>query len=192
MTSPSDLSSRRSIRLRNYDYSQPGAYFVTICIETRACILGEVVGAEVHRSPAGDMADSWWRELPHKYPHLQLDERVVMPNHVHGILLLIEDWDAGGRPHRAAPTGSSDSHPGNGLRATVGDVVGWYKAQTTNAYIDGVKELNWPRFPGRLWQRDYYEHIIRDEEELQRAREYIALNPARWTEDHNHPDNLIP
>lgn len=115
----------------------------------------------------------WWAELANKFPSVQLDAFIVMPNHVHGITGLSLAQESDGRPHRGAPT--------------LGEVVGWFKAMTTNAYIKGVKQQGWTPFPGRLWQRRYYDHIVRDEPDLGRIREYITGNPGKWHEDEENP-----
>ncbi|HWQ11244.1 MAG TPA: transposase [Roseiflexaceae bacterium] len=150
---------RRSIRLRGYDYAQAGAYFVTICTNVRAPWFGMVSGGAVQLSAPGDMVAAWWREVTARFPPVDLDEYVVMPDHLHGIVLL-----------RAEAS----------QRVALGTVVQWFKTMTTNAYIRGVRERGWPPFEGRLWQRNYYERIIRDDEELAGVRRYIAENPAYW------------
>ena len=196
MTYNPDIHHRRSIRLREYDYSASGAYFVTICVHGRECLFGSVADGEMRMNDSGRMVESWWRESFNKFPSMGIDSFVVMPNHFHGIIWIREnvnedtvgaplggcpDSEPGrprgaeqkGRPHRAAPT--------------LGDIIDWFKTMTTNAYIRGVKESNWPTFPGRLWKRNYYERIIRDEAELNAARKYIAENPMKWAEDGENP-----
>ncbi len=130
------------------------------------------------------MIEAWWRELPNKFPSIRMDQHVVMPNHFHGILYVgaalcgrpgVDSvGERLGRPHRVAPT--------------LGDIISWFKTMTTNQYIRGVKTEGWPPFPGRLWQRNYYEHIIRDEDELNYYCTYIANNPANWQTDKENPD----
>ena len=113
---------RRSIRLKGYDYSQAGAYFVTICAQGRACLFGEIMREEMHPSVAGRMVERWWLELNRKYPTVQTDEYRVMPNHFHSIVLITAADDAGVAP-------------------TLGAVMDWFKTMTTNEYIRGVKTL---------------------------------------------------
>ena len=135
--------------------------------------------------PAGTMIETWWCELAKKFSLVRADVHVVMPNHFHGIIYvgaalcgrpgLGNARERKGRPHRVAPT--------------LGDIVGWFKTMTTNQYIRGVKTESWPPFPGRLWQRNYYEHIIRDEDELNYYRAYIADNPANWRTDEENRDS---
>ncbi len=157
------IHHRRSIRLEGYDYASRSAYYITICIQSRLGLLGRIVGAEVRRSPAGEMIDRWRDELAEKFPGVLPDYRVVMPDHFHDILLLRQ--------------GLGDGVPGAGLR----DAVAWFKTMTTNAYIRGVKEQGWPRFDSRLWQRNYYERVLRDEDEVYRMRCYIEEDPLRYS-----------
>lgn len=137
---------------------------------------------------------------------LEIDQFVVMPNHLHGILVLT---DADGREPsareattkettvkmattRVAPTGRPVGAPLVGAPARLGDVVGAFKSMSTGGYIDGVKTRDWPEFRGRLWQRNYYEHIIRDETALDRIRRYIDENPARWEFDDDNLGKIRP
>ena len=173
----SDIHHRRSIRLKNYDYSQAGAYFVTVCAQSRECLFGEIADGVMVMNDAGEMIEQWWMKLPDNFSTVENDAYVVMPNHFHGIIVL-----AGAGP-RACP----DSGRTHGCAPTLGDVMIWFKTMTTNQYIRGVKESHWPLFPGKLWQRNYYEHIIRNEEELNKIREYIINNPVRWVEDEENP-----
>jgi putative transposase len=115
---------------------------------------------EMHPTPAGDMLVHWWGELAHKYPTVTVDTFVVMPNHIHALLVFRQ-------------TGT----------VALPDVMRWYKAMTTNAYIRGVKTEDWPRFPGKLWQRSYHDHIVRDTASRDRIRHYIHTNPATWHRD---------
>lgn len=171
MTSDIAPHHRRSIRLKGYDYASFGAYFVTLCIQDRVSLLGRMDGAVVVLSAAGQMVQHAWEGIPDHYAAVDVDTFVIMPNHIHGIVLL-----------RGA------DHPGDAVTA-LGDVVKRFKSVTTRLYIAGVESDSWPRFSGRLWQRNYYEHIIRDEPDLWVIREYIHNNPAQWAEDHDNPDN---
>jgi len=211
-----DLHHRHSQRLEGYDYAQLGAYFVTLCAKDRECLFGEVVDGQMGLNDAGHMATRWWSELNQKFKHVQTDQHVVMPNHFHGILFIVEPMTEGlgtistrrGRPAclprdnprpagnpqpvgrgcvKADLCGCPDSvlggHPGPPLPT----IVQWYKTMTTNEYLRGVKEFQWLPIGGKLWQRNYYDRIVRDEDELHRIREYIAANPACWAEDEDHP-----
>ena len=167
----------------------PGAYFMTIVIQDRPCLFGDVVDDEVRPNLAGIMAQQSWEELPLRFPSIDLDAFVVMPNHIHGIVLIH-------RPVGASLVGALARNVQriSGARATevvpptLGDVVGAYKSITTVRYGQGVKANGWRRFTGRLWQRNYYERVIRDAEEMERAREYIVNNPIGWKEDPENTD----
>jgi REP element-mobilizing transposase RayT len=176
MVYDADRYHRWSIRLKDYDYSQPGAYFVTICVEDRACLLGQISDEEIICNDAGKMVAWWWAELSHKFPNVEIDEFIVMPNHFHGIVVLIEQDHVGADP-RVRPGGGT--HAGVPLHT----VVQWFKTMTTNEYIREVKQSGWRPFPGKLWQRNYYEHIIRDEIEWNLIRNYIINNPMNWEND---------
>lgn len=166
---------RRSIRLRGYDYGQPGRYFVTICVQGRGCLFGDVVNGEVRLSKAGVVVESWWGTIPRRFPGVTLDAYVVMPNHLHGIVMIESNdrWD---------------SVAENKRRVSLPRIVQWFKSATTSDYQRGVISDGWEPIAGRLWQRNYYEHVVRDEADLKRIREYIAENPARWAEDEEHPE----
>jgi REP element-mobilizing transposase RayT len=169
---------RRSIRLRGYDYSQAGAYFVTICEVNRACIFGQVVDGKMHPNQFGEIVLKWWNELPNYYPPVELDEFVVMPNHMHGIIV-ITDVGAGS----SCPNGRHDAAPTE--KRTLGQLVGHFKFQIT-------KEINQIRDAGyaKVLQRDYYEHIMRNEREWNAIAEYICNNPANWNADLDNPANF--
>ena len=169
---------RRSIRLRGYDYSQEGAYFVTIVTQGRALLFGDVVDSQMELSPAGECVLSIWRDLPTRFPRLVLDEFVVTPNHVHGILLL--NGPVGAALVAASPTARVG-------RVGLSEIIGAYKSLTTVEYGKGVRRKGWEPYRVRLWQRGYYEHIVRDEESLLALRRYIRENPARWSMDPENP-----
>jgi len=300
---------RRSIRLKGYDYSQAGAYFITICTQDRACLFGKVVNGEMRLNDAGRMVLAEWNMLPERFPHVVLDAFVVMPNHVHGIVVitnpatddtattaptivgtgLVPVPDAGtmgaapddgtmgavpdagtmgaapdagtmgavpdagtmgaapddgtmgaapddgtmgaapddgtmgaapdagattrvaptaativgtglvpapddGATTRVAPTVGDIVAPtvGDIVAPTVGDIVGAFKSRVTVEYIRGVKTSGWPPFRGRLWQRNYYEHIIRNERALNAIRQYIIENPRRWQMDRENEARTAP
>ena len=173
---------RRSIRLKNYDYAQIGAYFVTIVVNERLLLL---------ENPAiAAMVQRWWDELPHKFPTVDTDAFVIMPNHIHGIIVIGNTVGADLRvgPRAGEHTGSGE-HIGSPIRKpTLGQIVQWFKTMTTNEYIRGVKGQGWPPFNRHFWQRNYYEHVIRNETDLDRIRRYIAENPIRWEQDTEHPN----
>lgn len=205
MTFNPDIHHRRSIRLQGYDYSRAGAYFITICTQNRECLFGNIMVM----NPAGTMIQTVWDEIPFHYTGTEIDEFVVMPNHIHGIVVI----DAVGATPCGCPiltprgcpdpgtTGASGQKNGQaqgpgimgqprGVAPTentgalsLGDIVHRFKTMTTKRYADGVKQMGWQSFAGKLWQRNYWEHIIRNEMELNRIREYIHENPAQWESD---------
>lgn len=162
---------RKSPRLQGYDYSQAGAYFVTICTYQRLPLFGEVCNAEMHLNDLGEIAAACWVALPGHFPQVEQDAWVIMPNHMHGIILLGADE---GMPHgRAVARPYSASAP-----RTLGAIVNAYKGAVTRQAR---------RIPGdestRIWQGRYHDHIIRSERSLLALREYVLANPARWRED---------
>jgi len=213
-----DAWHRHSIRLPGYDYSGNGAYFITICIEDRACLLGSISDGIMRPTDAGRMVAAQWEDLPDRFSGLALDASVVMPNHFHGVLVLDEcewvgevgramtgDHKAQGehngqgehkvRPYAAPPSRTGESrirpeshdHPNGTSDDSLGRIIQAFKSLTTNAYTCGVQTLGWPEYRGRLWQRNYYDHIVRDEADLSRIRTYIASNPANWSTDSENP-----
>lgn len=180
---------RRSIRLKGYDYSQGGAYFVTICTQDGRLLLAD---SDVH-----NMIDTWWEKLPAKFPAVDIDAQVVMPNHIHGIVVIrdsttIRPQSPGGSGEGLSTDLAAHFHPkalpeewagSDEAAPTLGQVVRWFKTMTTNAYIRGVKERGWQPFATRLWQRNYYEQIIRNERHLAAIQQYISDNPANWDAD---------
>lgn len=188
MTYDPQRHHRRSVRLKGYDYTQPGSYFVTLCTQHRQCLFGEIWDDQMILNEIGQMVMRWWKELPHKFPSVATDAYALMPNHLHGIIILVgADLcvrpNRGVRPDSSIRFGEKGAHAG----APLPRIVQWFKTMTTNEYLRGIKERGWPPFPGRLWQRNYYEHIIRNELELNDVRRYIQENPARWTTDENNP-----
>ena len=170
---------RRSIRLRGYDYSQPGAYFVTICTQDPACILADVVDGEMHATKFGAIAESCWLDLANHYAELTLDIFVIMPNHVHGIVVLrLRDDGRTERPgFKPAPTRVTKTH---GLQ----EIVRGFKTFSSRR-INQTR-----RTPGtHVCQRNYYERVMRKEDELNLVRQYILDNPANWADDDENPEN---
>jgi len=175
------IHNRRSIRLRDYDYSQAGTYFVTICTNHRQSLFGDVVDSEMCLNDAGKMVQSVWDAIPDHYPGVHIDTNIIMPNHTHFIVTV------GAGPRACPDTIAQSGHPQGGAPTdinadglTLPDVVHRFKTMTTKRYADGVKQNCWLLFFGKLWQRNYWEHIVRDEPELNRIRQYIQDNPAQW------------
>ena len=161
---------RRSIRLLGYDYRQAGAYFVTTVCKDRELVLED----ERFRT----IAEETWLWLAERYEYVDLDEYVVMPNHLHGIVV-IRDVGAHGR----APLPLAPHRPPRSL----GSFVAGFKSAVTKR-INEIRDA--PGVP--VWQRNYYEHVIRDEDDLDRVRRYIAENPLRWEEDPENPSEARP
>ena len=199
MTFDRNIHHRKSIRLKNYDYAQAGMYFVTICTQNHVTLFGDIIDNAMAINAAGIMVVDQWQMLGNRFPSIKLHEYVVMPNHFHGIIEII-----GANPGDC-PDGCSNcanirgSCRGNPLwlprcqgqvqdsplrlPPTVGDIVGAFKSLSTRGYIHHVKHHNWPPFSGKLWQRNYYEHIIRNEATYLKIADYIQTNPQRWRED---------
>ncbi len=171
---------RRSIRLKDYDYSQEGAYFVTICTHGKKCILGHIIRGRVELSPIGHSASEYWLQIPRHFEAVQLDEFVVMPNHMHGILMITQRRSRGVKFN--APTREDDYYSCISPRKeTLAVIVRTYKSAVSR----------WCRQNGYgdfRWQRNYYEHVIRSDRDLKEIREYIANNPMRWDMDTENPE----
>lgn len=176
MTYDKEKHHRRSIRLQEYDYSQAGAYFVTVCAWNKECLFGEIGDGKFVHSDAGEVVADVWHRLPERYPSAEMDEFVVMPNHFHGIVVLKDRVGAG-----LALPGSKQKGAASGA-PTLGDVVRTFKSLSA---VTVNRSLGRQGIP--LWQRNYYEHVIRDERELHAVREYIRYNPLKWDEDENNP-----
>ncbi len=172
---------RRSIRLAQYDYSLAGAYFVTVCAHERSCLFGDVVDADMRLNDAGRLVQTAWDELPGRFTGVELDGFVTMPNHVHGIVVIVQGAAKRGAVGAglALPSkqGAASSAP------TLGDVIRAFKSLSA-LYVNRQLMRS-----GSLWQRNYFERIIRDEAELQRIRDYIETNPARWADDSENPND---
>lgn len=179
---------RRSIRLKHYDYTSEGMYFVTMCTRNRECLFGDLVDGEMQLNDQGKAIEMAWKELPIGFPSIALDEWIIMPNHVHGIIVFTSA-DVGAPPVGACNVSSVNSQTRAGTRPapTLGHVIGAFKSIATHAYIRGVKDHGWPPFPGKLWQRNYYEPVIWNEHELLETRKYIQENPLKWDLDPENP-----
>ena len=188
-----DVHHRRSIRLKGYDYSQSGLYFVTICVKKRICLFGEIDNAKMILNDAGTMIKKWYYEIENKFLDIKCFEMIIMPNHFHCIIKNV-GADLCVCPDKSLPDlrilGDQrilGEHTGSPLHR----VVQWFKTMTTNEYIRGVKNNNWQRFDGKLWQLNYWEQIIRNEKSYQTISEYVANNPDKWNEDKLNPSKNI-
>ena len=153
---------RRSVRLPGYDYAAAGAYFVTIVVQERRQLLSSIENGRVQLSAQGKLVDGWWQAIPQRFTGVRLDAHVIMPDHFHGIVIL----------------GDGVLHKESAV--SLAQVIGWFKTMVTNDYIRHIRSGDFPEFTRRLWQRNYYEHIVRDEQDLARIRHYIVTNPAQW------------
>lgn len=225
-----NIHHRRSIRLKGYDYTSAGLYFVTICTQNRECLFGEIENDEMVLNDAGRMIERWYFETQNKFPDIVCHEMIVMPNHFHciwenvgpgaavganlcvrppktnvrppkqndvAIQNGVHDFETGAHAiNKGAHTGAPlrPQHDGNDIvndsdlienksGAPLSAVVGWFKTMSTNEYIRGVKQLGWPPFDRKLWQRNYYEHIIRNPLSYNDIANYINTNPIRWQYD---------
>ena len=200
MIHDSSLHRRRSVRLKGYDYGQAGAYFVTVCTHQRNCTLGRIVGSEVLLSKAGDIVNQVWLNLATQNNKLRLDAFVVMPNHVHGVVFIKDgpwlppkrrgeafgnraDLLSGARRPNASPLHQpTPSHPIGTKQGSLGAIIQNFKSVSARK-VNQATGMS----AGPLWQRNYYEHIVRNDEDLYNIRQYIADNPAKWQEDTLNP-----
>lgn len=189
------IHHRRSIRLKGYDYSQAGAYFVTIVAWQRECLFGEVVEGETPKGGVivlndyGRLIGKWWHQISVHFPNIETLTFVIMPNHIHGIIVVHND----GRGAVSAPDGDNQiEYSGGGTpplqarKPTLGQVVAYFKYQSTKEInaMDGTGTIT------KFWQRNYYEHIIRNEHEMNRIHRYIESNPSQWADDTENPANI--
>ena len=226
---------RQSIRLKNHNYSSAGFYFVTICSQNRLSLFGQIVNdikPVMVFNDAGTMIRRWWLKIPQRFKNVYLDEFQIMPNHLHGIIIIRYNnrthgsnnrthgsngrtHGSNGRTHGSAPTGEYWEFPAaapvgvdprvdpNDPRVDPNDPrvdpndrqkqllfksIQWFKTMTTNDYIRHVRNDQWKPFQKRLWQRNYYEHIIKNENNFEKIRQYIKINPQIWCRDRNNPN----
>jgi putative transposase len=166
---------RQSLRLRGYDYTQCGAYFVTFCAWERRSLFGEILDGQLRLNALGSVVEEAWFVLPTHFPSVELDASVVMPNHMHGVVII------GVAAQHAAP-----SRPSPAKFAVTPGSLGANVRSFKSAVTRRANELRMP-FGAQLWQRNYYEHVIRNDESLDRIRQYITTNPARWELDAENP-----
>ena len=213
-----EIHHRRSIRLKGYDYSRKGAYFITINIKGHEWLLGKIIDKEMILNDAGIMINKWCQKIPEKFPDIELGVYQIMPNHFHAIVInhgtnvganpcvrpqypvqtdgagnavqtdvagnAVQTDVAGIMNNNTEPIlGEPESILGEHMGSPLHVVVQWFKTMSTNEHIRGVKSLGWKPFNGKLWQRDYYEHIIRDEKSYRAIDNYIINNPKNWKAD---------
>ena len=171
------IRRRNSNRLQNYDYSQKGYYFVTICTKNRECLLGEISDGKMYLSAIGKIAENFWKEIQKHFPRTELDEYVVMPNHVHGIVIVngvgVENFQPLHRENKFQHV----------IPHSLGSIIRGFKIGVTK----WCRNNHCGQFE---WQRNFYDRIIRNEHSLQRIREYIRMNPLKWEHDRNNIHKL--
>ncbi len=195
------LRQRRSVRLAEYDYGQVGAYYVTICTHNRSCLFGDVMNGTMVLNEIGQVVNEEWAYIELLRPRITLDEYVIMPNHLHAIVLItnkVPPHDAraahvpiSGEQHQAQAVGRMRHDCENvwltrPSSQTIGSIIRGFKAATTSRLRTAT---HMPDL--KVWQRNYYEHVVRDDADLYRIRDYINDNPLRWTEDEDNPARAV-
>ena len=175
MTFDPQKHHRKSIRLNGYDYAQEGWYFITICTKDRLYLFGNVKNEQMVLNKYGKIALEKWDEIPHHYPNVVLDEFIVMPNHIHGILQISGVQDIVG-VQNIEPLQIRKNRYQHIIPGSIGSIVRGFKIGVTKWFRQNTDIHD-------VWQRNFWEHIIRDENDLNRIREYIQYNPAKWIED---------
>jgi putative transposase len=155
---------RNSLRYPWHDYADPGVVFVTLCTHNRQRLFGSVIDGRMAHSSAGELAVHRWTEIPKRFPTVAIDAFVVMPDHIHGLIMTGVNPDA------------------SGPEAAVGAVIRWFKTSVIAGYRDGVANHGWPRYDAHLWQGEFYDRIMRNDAEIENRRRYIEGNPGRWWE----------
>ena len=173
------IHHRKSIRLPEYDYSAEGFYFITICTQEKRCVFGKIVDKEMKLNEAGEMIKRWYNKIPEKFHDIQYLEYIITPNHFHCILRNV------GADPCVCPNASTNPNDilGEHMGSPLQRIIQWFKTMTTNEYIKHVKNNNWPPFNKRFWQRNYYEHIIRNQRSYEMIADYILNNPCVWEKD---------
>ncbi len=172
------LKRKSSPRLKGFDYSQPGAYFVTICTAQWICLFGEINDDRMVLNPLGEVVQRAWADVPNHYPYVTIDDFIIMPNHVHGIVILLED-----RRDRFRNLSLRGSHQEK--RHGLSEIIRGFKTWSARRINQIQNTSGTP-----LWQRSFYDHIIRDDDDLNRIRGYIMENPLTWNQDRNNPKFL--
>lgn len=187
------IHHRQSTRLKNYDYASDGYYFATICVKNKIEYFGEITNGKMELSEIGKIANQCWLEIPKHFPSVKLDEHIIMPNHLHGILIIetsvgVQDFEP--LQQRAQNTGAQDFVPPQRenkfqhiISKSFGSIIRGFKVGVAKLCIQNNYEFQ--------WQKSFYDHIIRDEKSLNKIRKYIVNNPAKWELDKNNPENLF-
>lgn len=172
---------RKSIRLKGYDYSQTGAYFVTVCAHNHELLFGHIAEERMILNDAGKFANKCWLEIPEHFPHVTLDKFIVMPNHIHGIIIIDTMNDVG--VQNVEPLRKQNKYQ-QIIPKSIGSIIRGFKIGVTKWFRSNTNIYN-------VWQRNYYEHIIRNEDGLNRIREYIINNTIQWQFDRENPHHII-
>jgi putative transposase len=177
MTYCPSVHYRKSIRLKDFDYSQPGEYFVTLCIHDKKCVFGKVMEENTILSSIGEIAKKCWEEIPVHFPHVRLDEYVIMPNHLHGIIIITDCRDLINQiPTKNFPLMKSP-------KETLGKITRYYKARS-------AKLIHNSGYVDFQWQSLFYDRIVRSDKELNNIRDYITDNPLKWYFDEENPNKI--
>lgn len=179
--------------MKHYDYTRPGFYFITICTHNRIYRFGDIIGNKMNLNAFGEIVTTQWYHLPNHFDGIKSDQFIAMPNHIHAIIQIVGAPLAGARDDTTRARNDTTRARNDDCRATargaptrdktVGDIVGAYKSLCVHHCLQWVKSHDPSFYIGKLWQRNYWEHIIRNESELIRIREYIINNPRMWKND---------
>ena len=176
-----EIHHRHSTRLKEYDYSSKGLYFITVCAQDKKCMFGKIINGDMYLNEAGRMIQKWYLKTSAKFPDIECMEYIIMPNHFHCI------WHNVRADPCVCPNASNNNTPcgilGEHMGSPLHRVIQWFKTMTTNEYIRNINNNQWIPFNKRLWQRNYYEHIIRNQHSYEEISDYIITNPLRWEKD---------
>ena len=182
------IHHRHLARLVDYDYSQNGAYFVTLCTWQHKEIFGKIVAEEMQLNGLGKIVEQGWLRTNHGFPNVSMDVFIVMANHIHGIIVIDHPWATRvGSNNEAVETGwVTPTRPAGPPKGSIGAIIGQFKSKASKQILPAAGQN--PVIPGQVWQRNYYEHIIRSESEWDRIRKYIETNPMNWHLDDENPE----
>lgn len=172
---------RKSTRLQLYDYSTPGYYFITICVQNHACLFGEILDGKMHQNELGTILNKEWRESLSSYPNIKADQWVVMPNHFHGLIQILDFL-----PRNKGYVNTGHLSVNERRKMLIPKVIGKFKMHTSKSINQVFNQK------GRsLWMRGYWDRVVRNEAELEKIRQYIVNNPLRWELDKLNPKNNL-
>ena len=185
---------RRSLRLKGYDYTSEGAYYVTIVTQGRECLFGEIIDDEMYLNHYGEIVQKWWNEISVRFPNVEAGAFVIVPNHVHGNIFITEDrmgevlstHENPNSKNQNVNVGETYNQGGETpllRKPTLGQIVAYFKYQSTKE----MNKIETEKAITKFWQKNYYEHIIRNEKELKQKTDYILDNPSRWDQDEENP-----